>query len=193
MATIEPTHEALLRQWGLLDGWLKEDFGLLAALEAVKRAAGEWDANARDPAWPAHRGERLADAGALDARPDIAASSMRPTAPISPPAATRRRPRGRRRRSSGASRRNSRERRARSSPSGRGPPSAWLGSRRSASSSPPYWPSSPSALAFTLSTKRNWRIKSRSLRSNKRTSRNKRSERRFVINRRPWRRHRRFR
>ena len=72
-ATIEPTHEALLRQWGLLDGWLKEDFGLLAALEAVKRAAGEWDANGRDPAWLAHRGQRLADAGALDARPDIAA------------------------------------------------------------------------------------------------------------------------
>jgi hypothetical protein len=72
-ATVEPTHEALLRQWGLLDGWLKEDFGLLAALEAVKRAAGEWDANGRDPAWLAHRGQRLADAGALDARPDIAA------------------------------------------------------------------------------------------------------------------------
>ena len=72
-ATIEPTHEALLRQWGLLDGWLKEDFGLLAALEAVKRAAGEWEANGRDPAWLAHRGQRLADAGALDARPDIAA------------------------------------------------------------------------------------------------------------------------
>ena len=72
-ATVEPAHEALLRQWGLLDGWLKEDFGLLAALEAVKRAAGEWDANGRDPAWLAHRGQRLADAGALDARPDIAA------------------------------------------------------------------------------------------------------------------------
>ena len=72
-ATIEPTHEALLRQWGLLDGWLKEDFGLLAALEAVKRAASEWDANGRDAAWLAHRGQRLADAGALDARPDIAA------------------------------------------------------------------------------------------------------------------------
>ncbi len=24
--TIEPTHEALLRQWGLLGGWLKHDF-----------------------------------------------------------------------------------------------------------------------------------------------------------------------
>jgi len=25
--TIEPAHEALLRQWGLLQGWLEEDFG----------------------------------------------------------------------------------------------------------------------------------------------------------------------
>ena len=28
--TIEPTHEALLRQWGMLKGWLEEDFGLRA-------------------------------------------------------------------------------------------------------------------------------------------------------------------
>src|SRR5208283_5977258 len=36
-STIEPTHEALLRQWGLLDDWLKEDFGLLTTLEGAKR------------------------------------------------------------------------------------------------------------------------------------------------------------
>ena len=73
VATIEPTHEALLRQWGMLGGWLKEDFGLLATLERVKRASRDWEANARDTAWLAHRGHRLADADALDARPDIAA------------------------------------------------------------------------------------------------------------------------
>ena len=38
-ATIEPAHEALLRQWGLLQGWLAEDAGLLAVLEGVKRAS----------------------------------------------------------------------------------------------------------------------------------------------------------
>ena len=37
-ATIEPAHEALLRQWGLLEGWLSEDAGLLAVLEGVERA-----------------------------------------------------------------------------------------------------------------------------------------------------------
>jgi WD40 repeat protein len=72
-ATIEPTHEALLRQWGLLDGWLAQDFGLLTTLEAVKRAARDWDANARAGSWAAHRDQRLAEAQALDARPDIAA------------------------------------------------------------------------------------------------------------------------
>ncbi len=71
-ATIEPAHEALLRQWGGLKGWLEEDFARLAALEGVKRAAGDWDANAKNPAWAAHAGARLAEAGALDARPDLA-------------------------------------------------------------------------------------------------------------------------
>ena len=71
-STIEPTHEALLRQWGLLDGWLTEDFGLLATLEGVKRAARDWDANKRGDSWLAHQGQRLTEAQALDARPDIA-------------------------------------------------------------------------------------------------------------------------
>jgi Novel STAND NTPase 1 len=72
-STIEPTHEALLRQWGLLDGWLTEDLGLLATLEGVKRAARDWDANARGDSWLAHQGQRLAEAFARDGRPDIAA------------------------------------------------------------------------------------------------------------------------
>jgi WD40 repeat protein len=71
-STIEPTHEALLRQWGLLDGWLKEDFGLLTTLEGAKRAARDWDANRRGDSWLAHQGQRLTEAQALDARPDIA-------------------------------------------------------------------------------------------------------------------------
>lgn len=72
-ATIEPAHEALLRQWGGLKGWLEEDFGRLAALESVKRAAMDWDANARAAAWAAHGGARLADADQLDLRPDLSA------------------------------------------------------------------------------------------------------------------------
>ena len=70
-ATIEPAHEALLRQWGLLEGWLTEDAGLLAVLEGVKRASRDWAANNRDRAWLAHQTDRLAAAERLSraARP----------------------------------------------------------------------------------------------------------------------------
>lgn len=57
--TIEPAHEALLRQWGALDGWLVEDSADLSTIEALRRAASEWDANARGSEFIAHRGARL--------------------------------------------------------------------------------------------------------------------------------------
>ncbi len=57
--TIEPAHEALLRQWGALDGWLAEDSADLATIEALRRAATEWDANAGAGEFIAHRGARL--------------------------------------------------------------------------------------------------------------------------------------
>ncbi len=57
--TIEPAHEALLRQWGALDGWLVEDSADLSTIEALRRAATEWDANARASEFIAHRGARL--------------------------------------------------------------------------------------------------------------------------------------
>jgi formylglycine-generating enzyme required for sulfatase activity len=76
--TIEPTHEALLRQWGLLQGWLTEDAGLLAVLEGVKRASRDWAANAKNRAWLAHTTDRLAAAERLSARPDLAAN-LEPT------------------------------------------------------------------------------------------------------------------
>jgi formylglycine-generating enzyme required for sulfatase activity len=72
--TIEPAHEALLRQWGLLHDWLTEDAGLLAVLEGIKRASRDWAANKRDRAWLAHAADRLAAAERLSARPDLAAN-----------------------------------------------------------------------------------------------------------------------
>ncbi|MFN7307476.1 MAG: hypothetical protein ACK5TQ_13015, partial [Acetobacteraceae bacterium] len=68
---LEPAHDALLRRWGVLHGWLEEDAALLAALEAVQEAARDWDANARDAAWLAHRAGRLESAEALRARDDL--------------------------------------------------------------------------------------------------------------------------
>ncbi len=71
--TLEPAHEALLRQWGSLKGWLNEDFARLVTLEGIKRAARDWDANGRDIAWAAHGGARLDEATRLDTRADLAA------------------------------------------------------------------------------------------------------------------------
>jgi formylglycine-generating enzyme required for sulfatase activity len=42
-STIEPTHEALLRQWDKLQGWLNDDFEALLVLGEVHRAAAEWE------------------------------------------------------------------------------------------------------------------------------------------------------
>ena len=71
-ATIEPAHEALLRQWGLLEGWLTEDFAALAVLEGVKRASRDWAANGRRGDWLNHAGSRLDDAEKIAARRDLA-------------------------------------------------------------------------------------------------------------------------
>jgi formylglycine-generating enzyme required for sulfatase activity len=77
-ATVEPAHEALLRQWSWLEGWLVEDAGLLAVLEGVERASRDWAANNRDRAWLAHVADRLAAAERLLVRPDLAAN-LEPT------------------------------------------------------------------------------------------------------------------
>jgi formylglycine-generating enzyme required for sulfatase activity len=76
--TVEPVHEALLRQWSLLHGWLTEDAGLLAVLEGVKRASRDWTANGMSPAWLSHAGGRLEAAARLIERPDLAAGLQAP-------------------------------------------------------------------------------------------------------------------
>lgn len=72
--TIEPAHEALLRQWSLLQGWLTDDTTLLAVLEGVKRASRDWVNWNNGTAWLLHAGERLATAERLNQRPDLAAN-----------------------------------------------------------------------------------------------------------------------
>ncbi len=57
--TIEPAHEALLRQWGRLQDWLEEDASLLSVFEGIRRATRDWAANAKSDPWLIHRGERL--------------------------------------------------------------------------------------------------------------------------------------
>ena len=70
--TVEPAHEALLRQWGLLDGWLQEEAGAFSVAYGVKRAAAEWEANVRAGEWLSHQAGRLEDALQLVGRSDFA-------------------------------------------------------------------------------------------------------------------------
>ena len=70
--TIEPAHEALLRQWSSLRDWLKQDAILLTVLDGVKGAVGDWDKNGRKSSWLAHAGERLDMAEKLLLRTDLA-------------------------------------------------------------------------------------------------------------------------
>ncbi|HEX4192254.1 MAG TPA: TIR domain-containing protein [Stellaceae bacterium] len=70
--TIEPSHEALLRQWELLRQWLDHDAVALTTLEDMKRAARDWAANKRPPDWLNHAGTRLTDAEMVAARGDLA-------------------------------------------------------------------------------------------------------------------------
>ncbi|MCO5087241.1 MAG: SUMF1/EgtB/PvdO family nonheme iron enzyme [Methylobacteriaceae bacterium] len=72
--TIEPAHEALLRQWPLLQDWLNDDAIQLTLLDGVKRAAREWGANGRTPTWLTHGAERLRAVERVLERPDLAAS-----------------------------------------------------------------------------------------------------------------------
>jgi CHASE3 domain sensor protein len=69
--TIEPAHEALLRQWGLLQRWLEDDLEALTTLEGVKRAARDWAANGGAPDWLNHTGTRLDEAEQIAQRGDL--------------------------------------------------------------------------------------------------------------------------
>jgi hypothetical protein len=72
--TIEPAHEALLRQWGLLQGWLNEDAGLLTSRDAIQRASRDWYTNGKATTWLNHGGSRLRAAERILERSDLASS-----------------------------------------------------------------------------------------------------------------------
>jgi WD40 repeat protein len=57
--TVEVAHEALLREWPRLRGWLEEDAEGRRLHQHLIHAAGEWQGSGRDPA-EVYRGARLA-------------------------------------------------------------------------------------------------------------------------------------
>jgi WD40 repeat protein len=62
-------HDALLRYWPRLVGWLDEDREGLRAREQLRDAAQEWAAGGRDESLLVHRGRRLRSADALAQHP----------------------------------------------------------------------------------------------------------------------------
>jgi formylglycine-generating enzyme required for sulfatase activity len=70
--TLEVAHEAILRQWRPLNGWIMEERESLVTLDAVRAAARDWGAEGRETSWLLHRGERLKEAEIITAREDFA-------------------------------------------------------------------------------------------------------------------------
>ncbi len=70
--TVEVAHEALLREWPRLRGWLEEDAQGRHLHHQLRNAAREWDARGRDPG-ELYRGARLASTleWATDHEPDL--------------------------------------------------------------------------------------------------------------------------
>ena len=56
---VELVHDALVREWGRLQGWIKSDRDNLRLLEWVSEAAKAWNANRMDESLLNHRGARL--------------------------------------------------------------------------------------------------------------------------------------
>ncbi|CAG0978003.1 phosphoinositide-3-kinase, regulatory subunit 4 [Geobacteraceae bacterium] len=57
---VEVAHEALLRSWPRLNGWLREDWSNLRILDDLRHASEEWQTHNREESWLVHHGERLA-------------------------------------------------------------------------------------------------------------------------------------
>jgi WD40 repeat protein len=62
---VEVAHEALIRYWPRLCGWLDEDRASLRLRQGINEAAREWEARGKDESLLVHRGSRLEDAAAL--------------------------------------------------------------------------------------------------------------------------------
>jgi WD40 repeat protein len=69
---VEVAHEALIRHWPRLRGWLDEDRAGYRLRQGISRAAQEWEAGGEDESLLVHRGGRLEDAEALAQQPKFA-------------------------------------------------------------------------------------------------------------------------
>jgi formylglycine-generating enzyme required for sulfatase activity len=63
--TVEVAHEALLREWTRLQGWLEPERARLEVLRSLQVDAATWDRNGKDGAFLNHRDRRLGEATAV--------------------------------------------------------------------------------------------------------------------------------
>ena len=74
-STVDISHEALIRQWSLLRGWVEEEAGIRRAADRLDGAADEWkQKSAKDPKEAAdylYRGGSLQSAEEIVKRPDF--------------------------------------------------------------------------------------------------------------------------
>jgi len=80
-ATLEVSHEALLRTWPQLNAWLAEDQDKLRLLEGLQSASKEWDEHQRPDDLLVHRGSRLRDVGLLVSTARFALADNSPEKP----------------------------------------------------------------------------------------------------------------
>jgi TIR domain len=102
--TIEPAHEALLRQWSLLQGWLNEDAVLLGVMDGILRASREWAKHDKGAAYLTHESAGCRPPGACATFRTLPPASRPRIGRISTPAKNAR---------SGSGRKNSKPRRKR--------------------------------------------------------------------------------
>jgi hypothetical protein len=75
--TIEVAHEAILRQWPVLAGWIADDREQLSMLESIRRAATDWSGQVdlhgkgHALAWLVHRRERLRQCETIVRQPSV--------------------------------------------------------------------------------------------------------------------------
>jgi tetratricopeptide (TPR) repeat protein len=74
---LEVAHEAILRQWPALAGWISEEAAALNVLDGVRAAAADWrrrgsETRRKGGDWLVHRGLRLKDSLAIVSRQDFA-------------------------------------------------------------------------------------------------------------------------
>ena len=73
---VEVAHEALIRHWPRLLGWLQDARRGLQMREAVRQAADEWHSKGRDDGYIAHRGNKLKDVETAIAKAELSLNDL---------------------------------------------------------------------------------------------------------------------